>query len=234
MSRVVIVTPTYNERKNIGPLIEAIFKLGIPELSLVVADDNSPDGTADVAEVFAGRYPVRVIRRTGEKGLGRAYIEAFRDVMSRENPDYIIQMDADLSHDPAAIPLLLHAAESADVVIGSRYIGGGQIENWELSRRLVSRFGNFYARMVLWLPYRDLTGGFRCFQRKVIDAVPFEKVGSVGYNFMIETLWHIHRGRFFVVEVPIIFRERKEGVSKFNIGIMIECFWRVLKLRFRG
>jgi len=234
MSRVVVVTPTYNERNNITPLVEAIFKLGIPELSLVVADDSSPDGTADAVEVLAGRYPVRVMRRTGERGLGRAYIEAFRDIVNKESPDFIIQMDADLSHDPASIPRLLEAGQSADVVIGSRYVQGGQIENWELSRRLVSRFGNFYARTVLGLPYRDLTGGFRCFRKKVIDTVPFDRVGSVGYNFMIETLWHVHRAGFSVVEVPIIFRERKEGVSKFNIGIMIECFWRVLKLRFQG
>jgi dolichol-phosphate mannosyltransferase len=233
MARVVVVTPTYNERNNIDPLVETIFKLGIPELSLVVVDDASPDGTADQAARYTQQYPVRVIRRTGERGYGRACVEAFRDIMAKENPDYIIQMDADLSHDPAAIPALIDAIQKYDVVIGSRYVRGGAIENWELSRRLVSRFGNLYARTVLGLPYRDLTGGFRCFRRKVIDTVPFEKVGSVGYSFMIESLWYIHRLGFQVGEVPITFRERKEGVSKFNIGIMIECFWRVLKLRFQ-
>ncbi|MDO8620095.1 MAG: polyprenol monophosphomannose synthase [bacterium] len=235
MSKTFVVIPTYNERENLPILVERIFALNIPELELVVVDDHSPDGTGTVADELAKKYPMKVLHRDGKQGLGTAYITGFREVLSRAPTDSrIIQMDADLSHDPSAIPTLLHASENCDLVLGSRYIAGGKIERWGASRRLISKFGNIYARIILSLPYHDLTGGFKCFRQKTLEAIDFSLLSSVGYNFQIETTFLTHKKGFRICEVPITFTERKIGTSKFNWTIISESFWKVLLLRLRG
>lgn len=238
---IYIVVPTYNERDNISALIERVFLLGIPDLRLVVVDDNSPDGTADIVEKLAQKYPVEIIKREEKSGLGRAYIDAFKKILSPHNvisckdADIIIQMDADLSHDPNSIPKMLSQIQrGCDVVLGSRYIKGGKIENWSLMRRLVSWCGNMYARLVLNLPYKDLTGGYKCWRAKVLRNLNLENLSSLGYNFQIETTYRAHKKGYKVCEVPIVFTERREGASKFNLGIILEAFWRVLMLRIKS
>ncbi|KKU75443.1 MAG: Glycosyl transferase family 2 [Parcubacteria group bacterium GW2011_GWA2_47_8b] len=229
---IFIVTPTYNEAANIETLVKKIFGLNINGLKLVVVDDNSPDQTGQIAERLAKDYPIQVIHRAQKSGLGTAYIEAFRKILESENADYVIQMDADLSHDPAVIPQMLNAIESCDIVLGSRYIKGGGTQNWDWFRKLISRFGNVYARAVLGLPYRDLTGGFKCFRREVLKNLDLTSLSSVGYNFQIETTYRAHKKGYKICEIPIIFTERKTGKSKFNLGIMLESFVKVLLLRF--
>ncbi len=229
--RIVVVTPTYNERQNIVLLAEKIFALGIPELSVTIVDDNSPDGTGKLAEELSARYPLRVIHREKKLGLGRAYVEAFRNVLENEKPEIIIQMDADLSHDPKAIPLFLEAISDSDVALGSRYIPGGRIENWNTMRQWISKISNVYARIVLGLPYRDLTGGYKCFRKEVLEKINLDSLSSVGYNFQIETTYRAHKKGCRIREIPITFTERKSGASKFNIGIILESFIKGLLLR---
>lgn len=262
---VAILIPTYNEKENLGKLLEKIFSLKIPELLAVVIDDNSPDGTAELAEEFAKKYPVRVIRRPRKMGLGTAYVDAFMEILGITSsakpfcfsrglevvrnapnpqnslsadstdvaPDVIIQMDADFSHNPEIIPVFLERIKDYDLVLGSRYVSGGGIENWDYTRRMVSKFGNFYARTVLGLPYRDLTGGFKCWKRPVLVGLDLDKLSSTGYNFQIETTYFVHKNGAKICEIPIIFTERKFGVSKFNLSIMLESFWKVLMLRIK-
>lgn len=232
---IFVVTPTYNERENLKELIPRIFALGIQDLKMVVVDDNSPDGTAELAEELAKKYPVRVIKRERKMGLGTAYSAAFQEILNLEAkpPSAVIQMDADLSHDPKVIPALLEKIKSHDVVLGSRYISGGGIENWGLARQLVSRFGNIYAKAVLSLPYQDLTGGFKCWRGEALQSLNFNNLSSTGYNFQIETTYAAHRAGNKICEIPITFTERKFGQSKFNFPIMLEAFWKVLMLRLR-
>ncbi len=232
MSRVIIVTPTYNEKGNLPELAERIFALGLTDIKLVVVDDNSPDGTAQVAETLAQKYPIDTIRRAQKSGLGTAYAAAFKHIL-KDQPDYIIQMDADLSHEPEVIPDMLKKITTCDVVIGSRYISGGVIKNWDFTRRLVSRWGNFYARLILGLPYRDLTSGFKCWRREVLEKINLDELSSIGYNFQIETTYHAHRLGYKICEIPITFTERKTGVSKFNLGIIAESFVKVILMRLR-
>jgi len=235
VSKVFVVIPTYNERENLPILVERIFALRVPELELVVVDDNSPDGTGTVADELAKKYPIKVLHREGKQGLGTAYVAGFTEVLSRAPADSrIIQMDADLSHDPSAIPALLHASETCDLVLGSRYVKDGRIEEWGTVRRLISRFGNIYARLILALPYQDLTGGFKCFRQEVLARLDLERLSSVGYNFQIETTYRVHKAGYRICEVPIVFTERSTGSSKFNVAIIVESFWRVLLLRLRG
>ena len=231
---ILIIVPTYNERENISLLAEKIFSLHVSNVHLLVVDDNSPDGTAAVAENLANRYPIAVLKRQKKEGLGRAYCEAFRYALAVfPHATHIIQMDADLSHDPADIPLLLKTAHDADLVLASRYVPEGSIKNWHWMRKLVSRFGNVYARWALWLPYRDLTGGFKCWRREALAALDLGAFSSLGYNFQIETTYQAHKKGFRIHEVPITFTERKTGTSKFNIWIILESFWNVLKMRFQ-
>ncbi len=201
---------------------------------MLVVDDSSPDGTADVVRELQQNFPIKLLERAHKTGLGIAYVAAFNAILKDESTEYIIQMDADLSHDPKAIPRLLEAAKTHDLVLGSRYIDGGSIENWGIARRIISRFGCLYARMVLGLPYKDLTGGFKCWRRDALSKIPIDQLSSVGYNFQIETTWLAHRLGLRICEVPITFVERKIGVSKFNLGIVLESFIKVLKLRIRG
>ncbi len=229
--KIAVVIPTYNERENIGVLIEKISALKIPGIKIFVVDDNSPDGTGEVADKLAGQLPIRVIHRPKKLGLGKAYEDAFRQAL-KENPDFIIQMDADLSHNPLGIPILLEKIKVSDIVIGSRYIASGEIENWGLGRRLISRFGNLYARFALRLPYRDLTSGFKCYRAAALKKISADPFSSNGYNFQIETIFRASKLGLKISELPIIFTERKIGASKFNLTIIIESFLKVLALRY--
>ncbi|KKU52564.1 MAG: hypothetical protein A3H69_00965 [Candidatus Sungbacteria bacterium RIFCSPLOWO2_02_FULL_47_9] len=234
---MLIVVPTYNEKNNLPELAEKIFGLGIAGLKLVVVDDSSPDGTGAVAERLREKYPMRVIHRPHKAGLGRAYAHAFSEILSSKDSFYrdvsfIIQMDADLSHDPAIIPELLRELASFDVVVGSRYVPGGSVENWDSLRRFLSRASNMYARVVLGLPYRDLTSGFKGYRRKALESLDMQSLSSIGYSFQIETLFRAHRKGYRITEIPISFRERKTGVSKLDVPIILEIFFKVLALRF--
>lgn len=231
--RVFVVTPTYNEKDNVEFLVRKIFSLGIPNLEMVIVDDNSPDGTGRIAEELAKIYPMRVIHREKKMGLGTAYVAAFKTLLG-EKLDYIIQMDADLSHNPADIPRFIEKASKHDVVLGSRYVKGGSIKNWDFLRKLISRFGNFYSRFILWVPYRDLTGGFKCYRKAVLASLDLDSLSSLGYNFQIETTYKAHQLGHKIHEIPITFTERKSGDSKFNLGIIIESFLKVILLRLRG
>ena len=232
---IVVVTPTYNERDNLPMLVEKVFSLDINNLSMIVVDDNSPDGTGQLAEKLSQKYPIKIIHRPEKKGLGTAYIEAFRFIFNSHNPpDYIIQIDADLSHDPAVIPVMIKKMGGCDLVLGSRYIQGGGVENWNFIRRFISRFGNIYARIILGIHVYDLTGGFKCYRREILEKINFDSLSSVGYNFQIETTYRAYRLGYKICEIPIIFKERKTGVSKFNFGSILESFLKVLLLRFRG
>lgn len=234
MSPVFIVTPTYNERENLRPLAQKIFGLNIPNLIWVIVDDNSPDGTGELADQLSERYPIKVFHRNQKSGLGKAYVYAFKKILESSKADcFIIEMDGDLSHDPIVIPKMLQAVQSCDLVLGSRYIKEGKIENWNWMRRLISRFGNFYARTILGVKLRDLTGGFKCFRRQVLESIDLDSLNSAGYNFQIETTYRAIQKGFKVCEVPITFSERKSGKSKFSLGIILESFWKVLLLRFK-
>ncbi len=230
MPRVYVVTPTYNEKDNLPILAERIFALKIPDLHLVIVDDNSPDGTGRIADELRQKYPITVINREKKTGLGKAYVQAFQSLPPEA--EIVIQMDADLSHDPSVIPAMLEKIKNCDVVLGSRYIPGGKIENWDFGRQLISKFGNLYARLVLGLPYHDLTGGFKCWRKDFLKKMNLEKLSSVGYNFQIETTNLAHKLGAKICEVPITFTERKTGASKFNLGIILESFWKVFLLRF--
>lgn len=233
MSRILVITPTYNERENLPELAKQIFDLAIPGLELLVVDDNSPDGTGEVADELKALYPAHVIHRSKKEGLGPAYIEGMRWAI-QNGYELIVQMDCDLSHDPKDIPRFIRASENADVVLGSRYVEGGGTENWSYLRKLISRFGSLYARFILRMPYRDLTGGYKCFHVDILKRLLERNTSSVGYNFQIEMTYYAHRYGAKIVEIPIIFRERTIGKSKFNIGIMIESFLQVIRLRIYG
>ncbi len=234
---VAITIPTYNESKNLEQLIRKIIDLRIPESVIVIIDDNSPDGTGELADRLGHTYEnVRVIHRERKEGIGRAYSDAFlrllrtNEIMS-EKPSIIVQIDADLSHDPSEIPKFLEKIKECDVVLGSRYIAGGGIRNWNIVRRWISLIGNIYARSMLGLSYRDLTSGFKCFRSNVLENIHLESVDSLGYCFQIETTYRAHRHGYKICEVPILFTERVEGNSKFDLGIIIESFLKVARMR---
>src|SRR3989338_7554316 len=235
--RITIVVPTYNEKYSLPELIKRIFALRVTNLDVLVVDDNSPDGTGALADSLSKEHPLRVIHRKEKQGLGKAYMHAFGEILalpSDKRPELVIQMDADLSHNPSDIPRFLERIQTCDVVLGSRYIPGGGIENWGIFRRLVSRFGNIYASLVLGMPYRDLTSGYKCFRMEVLQTINFDKVSSIGYNFQIETTYLAKKKSFRVCEIPIVFTERKFGKSKFNVWIIVESFWKVLMIRLRS
>ncbi len=235
MEKTVVVIPTYNEKSNIEELIAKVFALNIAGLEVLVVDDNSPDGTGDVVRGLSRRCPIKLISRAKKEGLGTAYIAAFKSILNQDDkPEYVIQMDADFSHDPAMIPIFLNKIKECDVVLGSRYIKGGGVKNWGLWRRLISRGSNVYARLILGLPFSDLTGGFKCWRRATLEKINLDALSSVGYNFQIETTYRAYKSGFKVCEVPIIFTERKLGRSKFNLSIIVESFLKVLFLRFQS
>jgi dolichol-phosphate mannosyltransferase len=233
-----LVLPTYNEAENIGPLVRAalprLASSGLPHRVLIV-DDGSPDGTGAIADRLAAEHEeVEVLHRERKEGLGRAYLAGFAVALGR-GADLIMEMDSDFSHDPADIPRLIAAAGAADLVLGSRYVPGGGIANWGVMRRLTSRGGCTYARWLLAVPVRDLTGGFKCFHRRVLEGIDLEHVHADGYGFQIELTYRAIKAGFTVAEVPILFHEREVGSSKMTTRIALEAVWKVpaLKLRLR-
>ena len=230
-ARAVVVLPTYNERENICAIVPAILAAST-EVDVLVVDDNSPDGTGKLADDLAAADPrVRVLHRERKEGLGRAYLHGFRVALDA-GYGRILEMDADFSHSPNRLPALLAASHGADVVLGSRYTDGGGTVNWGLGRKLLSRGGSLYARTILGLSVRDLTGGFKCFHRRVLEALDLPSVQSTGYTFQIELTYRAVRRGFRVVEVPIIFADRRVGKSKMSRKIVLEAFWKVWRIRF--
>jgi dolichol-phosphate mannosyltransferase len=234
---VWLILPTYNEADNLEPLVRAVLPqlegTGLPHTILVV-DDGSPDGTGEIADRLAAELPpVRVLHRARKQGLGRAYLAGF-EVALDAGADLLMEMDADFSHDPRDVPRLIAAAGAADLVLGSRYVPGGGVENWGLSRRLLSRGGCAYARVLLGIPVRDLTGGFKCFNRRVLQAIDLADVRADGYAFQVELTYRAVRAGFRVAEVPILFRERREGASKMTARVTLEAVWKVPALRLRA
>ena len=229
---VWVVLPTYNERENLEAIAAAILA-ALPEGFLLVVDDSSPDGTGELADTIAAREArVSVLHRPGKEGLGVAYRDGFRWVLERPDARAVVQMDADFSHDPAALPrLLAPLMGNADLALGTRYMPGGATVGWPWYRKLISRGGTIFARTVLMLPYRDLTGGFKAWRRELIDAIRLRETSGSGYGFQIETTWWAHRRGATIVQVPIVFRERVAGSSKMSGGIVREAMLLVLRLR---
>jgi dolichol-phosphate mannosyltransferase len=233
---VWLILPTYNEAGNIEAVVRAVRDKLPRERRVLVVDDSSPDGTGEIADRLAAEHDdVEVLHRPRKEGLGPAYIAGFRRALA-ENAELVLEMDSDFSHDPAYLPRLLDAARSADLVIGSRYVPGGGVTEWGPLRRAISRGGSAYSRLVLGLEIRDLTGGFKCFRRPVLEAVDLDAVRARGYAFQVEMTYRAIQAGFRVVEVPIVFRERRIGASKMTRGIVAEAIWRVpaLRLTARG
>ncbi len=231
--RAVVVLPTYNERVNLPLIVPQILEQD-PRLEILVVDDNSPDGTGQLADELAAANPrVHVMHRAEKAGLGKAYLAGFRWALEREY-DYIMEMDADFSHDPKFLGQFLAAAKDADLVIGSRYRAGVNVINWPISRLLLSIGANQYARWITGLPLTDSTAGFKCFRREVLEAIDFEKVRSNGYSFQIEMSFRAWKKGFRLVEIPIVFTDRMEGQSKMNKRIVREAIWMVWWLRLRS
>jgi dolichol-phosphate mannosyltransferase len=225
---ITIVIPTFNEAKNLERLVEQIFSLH-PAYNIIVVDDNSPDGTGDIADALSRRYPrLRVIHRPCQAGLGSAYIEGFKSAL-RGNADLIMEMDADFSHDPGYIVRLVEASKKADLVIGSRYINGVRVEGWRFRRLLLSKLANIFVSFVLVKPVWDFTAGFRCYRRTVLETIDLDRIRSDGYAFQIELIYLTYKHGFKVCEVPIIFREREHGYSKISRKVVREAFWITLK-----
>jgi dolichol-phosphate mannosyltransferase len=229
-----LVLPTYNEAGNVATVVARSLAQLPDGARVLIVDDGSPDGTGAIADRLAAEQPdrIEVLHRTGKRGLGPAYIAGFRRALAA-GAGLVLEMDADLSHDPADLPRLLAAAEGADLVIGSRYVPGGRVEAWSPSRRLLSRGGSAYARHLLGLGVRDLTGGFKCFHRRVLEAIDLDGIDSRGYAFQVEMTYRAARCGFRVVEVPIVFHDRREGASKMTAAIAAEAAWRVPWLRYR-
>lgn len=231
MNRALVCIPTYNEADNLEPITQAVLKAE-PRVDILVVDDNSPDGTGKIADALAAREPrIRVLHREKKEGLGRAYLAAFRWALA-EGYTYIIEMDADFSHDPRYLPGLLDAAEAgADLVLGSRYVTGGGTVNWGIGRQVISRGGSLYARSILGVGVHDLTGGFKCFHRRVLEAIELDAVKSTGYAFQIELTYRTLKKGFTVREIPIVFEDRRVGQSKMSRKIFLEALTMVWKLR---
>jgi dolichol-phosphate mannosyltransferase len=225
LHKITMIVPTYNEAQNIERLIQEILSLPLPNLKVLVVDDNSPDGTGIVADGLKVVYPsrVEVLHRKGKEGLGKAYIAGIRKALSLDT-DIIGQMDADFSHPPRKIVEMADCFDRHDVVIGSRYVEGGSVDlDWPVSRKLLSAFGNTYARTILGMPINDVTGGFRLFKREVLQAIPLDKIVSTGYVFMVELLYYAHLSKARIKEIPIFFKERATGQSKMSFNIQLEA-----------
>jgi dolichol-phosphate mannosyltransferase len=223
---VLVIVPTYNEADNIGPLVARI-RAAVPEAHVLVADDNSPDGTGKVADELASADErVNVMHRRVKEGLGAAYLAAFRWGLER-GYGVLVEMDADGSHQPEELPRLLTALKSADVVLGSRWIPGGRVVNWPRHRELISRGGSTYSRLLLDVPIRDVTGGYRAFRRETLEGLGMQQVASHGYCFQVDLAWRAVKAGFCLVEVPITFVERQRGASKMSRDIFVEALWRV-------
>jgi dolichol-phosphate mannosyltransferase len=227
--RAVVCLPTYNERENLEPMLRA---LGDKDVDVLVIDDNSPDGTGELADRIAAQLDyVEVLHRERKEGLGPAYLAGFRRALDA-GAELVLEMDCDFSHDPAAVPRLIAAVdEGADLALGSRYVTGGSVGNWGFLRRFVSAGGSWYARVLLGVPVRDLTGGFKCYRRRVLETIDLDAIESKGYAFQIETTYRTLRAGFCVVEIPIHFVDREEGGSKMSKAIVAEAIWKVPALR---
>ena len=229
--KVLIVTPTYNEAENLERLFNEVFSV-VPDVHMLIVDDNSPDGTGKMADERAAEDErVHVLHREGKLGLGTAYIAGFKWARERDYT-HIFEMDADLSHQPKYLPDFLEKAKDHQLVLGSRAIKGGGTEGWGPGRKFLSRGGTLYTRSILWLPYTDLTGGFKCFHREVLERLDLDTVRSEGYAFQIELTWRAHKLGYKIGEVPIIFPDRTEGQSKMSKGIFMEAVTMVWRLRF--
>ena len=228
--KAVAVIPTYNERENIRPLLEQIHQ-SAPDLDVLIVDDNSPDGTGQVAEQMRreGDGRLFVLHRLRKEGLGRAYVAGFKHVLERSY-EVFVQMDGDLSHDPVYVPALLERATGADLVLGSRYLHGISVVNWDLKRLLLSKAAAWYVRLITGMPFTDPTGGFKCWRREALEAVGLDEVFSNGYLFQIEMTYRAFRRGLQVVEVPIVFFERNLGRSKLDVKVIREACWGVVKL----
>jgi dolichol-phosphate mannosyltransferase len=234
--RPIVIVPTYNERDNLPTLMKGL--LAHPDLQVMVVDDASPDGTGQVADTLAhesgGR--VTVLHRTGRRGLGRSYIDGMQHAL-RMDVTHIGQMDADLSHNPDDVPRLIAATATADLAIGSRYVGGGHIENWPMRRRVLSAFANKYIRTITGVRTRDNTSGFRCWRRDALARLPLARIVSDGYAFLVELTWEAHQAGCRIAEVPITFVERRSGDSKLSTGVLLESAlvpWRLAARRRSG
>ncbi len=228
-----IIVPTYNERENVGPITDAILET-VPEAHILIVDDGSPDGTGELADEMAARNPaIAVLHRPAKQGLGRAYVAAFKELIGR-GADIVVQIDADFSHPVRYLPSLLEPLRTgqADLVLGSRYVKGGHIPRWNILRRLVSRGGSVFAGVVLLLPIRDLTGGFKAWRAGVLEEIDLDRLHAGGYAFQIETTFKARLAGASIVEVPFTFEERRAGQSKMSMNIFMEAFLLVLALRF--
>ena len=233
MTGTWVVVPTYNERDNLPALVDALLRL--PDVSVLVVDDGSPDGTGDQAAALATRSGGRVdvLQRAGPRGLGRSYVDGMHRAL-QHRPAYVCQMDADFSHDPQDVPRLVDAARSADLVIGSRYVPGGELRDWAPHRVALSALANRYVRSITRLPVHDCTSGFRCWRAELLNRMPLDRVISDGYAFQVELAWKAHRAGARIVEVPITFVERRHGQSKLSGGVILESVvlpWRLVARR---
>ncbi len=226
VGRVLVVIPTYNEAENVRLIVDRLRR-AVPGVDVLIADDNSPDGTGEIAdELAAADTQVHVLHRPGKQGLGAAYLAGF-DWARQRAYEAVVEMDADGSHAPEELPKLLDALAEADLVIGSRWVRGGKVVNWPLHRLVLSQGGNLYTRLALGMPIRDATGGYRAYRLTALDKMDTETVASQGYCFQVDLAWRAHRNGFRVVEVPITFAERERGASKMSSAIVREALWRV-------
>jgi dolichol-phosphate mannosyltransferase len=229
----LVIIPTYNEKENIEKMIHKVFSLS-PAFSLLIIDDGSPDGTAQIVKGLQQKYSeLHLLERSGKQGLGTAYIKGFKWAIDQKDTyDFIFEMDCDFSHNPDHLARLLEACKGdADVAVGSRYCSGGHVKNWPWGRILMSYFASVYVRLILWISIRDTTAGFKCYRRKVLETIELDEVRFMGYAFQIEMKYRSLKKGFKVVEVPITFIDRTEGVSKMSTNIFKEAFWGVLQMR---
>jgi dolichol-phosphate mannosyltransferase len=232
----VVIIPTYNEKENIGPMIEKVFSLP-KQFHLLIIDDGSPDGTADIVRQYQQRYPQQLFleERKGKLGLGTAYIHGFKWAL-QNSYEYIFEMDADFSHNPDDLIRLYKACHSggADVAVGSRYVDGGGVLNWPFDRKLLSYAASLYVRLITWMPCKDSTAGFVCYKRKVLETIDLDHIRFIGYAFQIEMKFSAWKAGFKLTEVPIIFKDREAGASKMSLNIMREAVWGVLQIQCRS
>lgn len=234
MLKTIIIIPTYNEAENVSKIIPDILQVTKNEVDILIVDDNSPDRTADIIIEMQKTTPnLHLLHRAKKAGLGTAYCAGFEFAI-KNGYDFIFEMDADFSHDPKEIPNFLKAIENNDLVIGSRYIGGIRVLNWPIKRVLLSTFANYYTKIITGMPIFDATGGFKCFRRKVLEAIDLKKIKSNGYAFQIEMNYKAYKKGFKIVEIPIVFYERTKGNSKMSKKIVFEAAWMVWKLRFQS
>jgi len=234
--QIIVIIPTYNEIENIEKIIEDIFLMDLA-IDILVVDDNSPDKTYKKVEKLQKRYKNRLflLKRDSKDGLGKAYIDGFKFALkSDKNYNYFIEMDADFSHNPIYLTYMIENIKNFDLIIGSRYVKGGKIENWSYLRKIISFGGNFYAKWILKMGINDLTSGFKCFRREVLEEIDLNGISSLGYMFQIEMNYIIFKKGFKIKEIPIVFTERRFGKSKMSKKIFFEAFWKVLFLRFKG